>query len=282
MSRKGVVALASALSVLIAAIFFFYIRADVWFSVEEALRPATPLRLEEVSLEKTQRLSMDELAARKDVRVSATMMLVNASHPLPEGYDAELEEYNGAQMHPLMVDSYIAMRDRVLELTDVRIYVSSDYRTRKEQEEILASSPEGVAAGVGCSEHEAGLALDLYAPYYAGESFLRSSAGRSVNRICADYGFVIRYPKGKEAVTGISYEPWHVRYVGAPHARLMHASRLTLEEYVEALPPERMLRAGDYLILRTAMEEISMPLSWEECVISPDNTGYWIVTVKIS
>ena len=50
-----------------------------------------------------------------------------------------------------------------------------------------------------------------------------------------DYGFILRYPAGKEPVTGISHEPWHFRYVGVPHARLMVRLGLTLEEYVDLL-----------------------------------------------
>ena len=208
------------------------------------------------------------------------MMLVNSTHPLPDGYEAELEEYGGALMHPLMVDSYVALKAAVAEKTGIKIYVSSDYRTREEQEEILAESEDGIAAQVGCSEHEAGLALDVYAPYFAGEDFLKSEAGREVNRICHEYGFVIRYPRNKTDVTGISFEPWHLRYVGAPHAANMATSGLVLEEYVECFAPETWYRSGEYMILRTAKDTVVMPSDWTECIVSPDNTGYTLITVK--
>lgn len=51
--------------------------------------------------------------------------------------------------------------------------------------------------------------------------------------ICADYGFILRYPKDKEEVTGVSYEPWHFRYVGYPLSRKIMSQKLTLEEYLE-------------------------------------------------
>ena len=54
-------------------------------------------------------------------------------------------------------------------------------------------------------------------------------------RRAADFGFILRYPKGKEDVTGIGYEPWHFRYVGWPHAKLMEERHLVLEEYLEWL-----------------------------------------------
>ena len=281
MRRKRIIALAVALSVLIGTVFFFYIRADVWFHIEESFRLPSELALERAVLADTEEWKLNELSKHGDVTVSDTLMLVNRQHPLPRNFEPLLEEYNGARMHPLMVDSYVSLRDRVEELTDVRIYVSSDYRTREEQEEILAQTPDGIAAEVGCSEHEAGLALDVYAPYYAGESFLCSPAGRSVNRICSDFGFIIRYPRDKEAVTGISYEPWHLRYVGAPHAGLMTEAELTLEEYVEALTPETWFSYGAYLILRTASDSVELPREWESCEISPDNTGYTVITLRV-
>ncbi len=282
MARRKIIALAIALSLFISSIFFFYIRADVWFYIEESLRIPSRLDLKVTeAIGETRLWTIDELREWEDVTYSTVLMLVNKEHPLADEYEALLEEYNGARMHPLMVKPYVALRDRVEALTDVRIYVSSDYRTREEQEEILASSPDGVAAGVGCSEHEAGLALDLYAPYYAGESFLRSPAGRSVNRICSEYGYIIRYPRDKEEVTGIAYEPWHLRYVGAPHASLMTEARLTLEEYVEALTPEVWFLHGEYRILRTSQSVFALPTGWETCEISPDNTGHCIITLRM-
>ena len=220
-------------------------------------------------------------SADERVTTSALLMLVNAAHPLPKGYEAQLTEYNGARMHPLMVEQYIALRDAVQAKTGVHIYVSSDFRTSEEQEQIIAESEAGIAAPVGCSEHEAGFALDVYAPYFAGKEFLRSPAGREVNRICAEYGFVIRYQKDKTAITGISYEPWHLRYVGAPHAKIMTQSGLCYEEYVDYLTPEVWFSHGDYLILRTAAQSLTLPNEWQSCHISPDNTGYYIITLKI-
>ena len=175
--------------------------------------------------------TMEELMAA-GATASYSLMLVNDSHPLPTDFTPDLVEYNGARMHPLMLEGYIAMRDAVQDKTGVRIYVASDYRTAEEQRELYETSGDKIAALVGCSEHEAGLALDVYAPYFDGEDFLRSRAGRRVNSVCAGYGYIIRYPKGKESVTGIDYEPWHLRYVGAPHAAIMSDAGITLEEYI--------------------------------------------------
>lgn len=220
----------------------------------------------------------------KDERVTKdnTLILVNLDHPLPEGYEADLEEYNGAQMHPLMVQNYIAMRDAVQKKTGIRIYVSSDYRTAEKQAELLEYYGPNRAAPVGCSEHEAGLSLDVYASQYASYEFLNSPAGRMVNRICHEYGFVIRYEADKTEVTGFDYEPWHLRYVGAPHAELIAKSGLAYEEYIASITPETWYAYENYRILRTNnIEEITLPMNFISCHISPDNTGHYIVTVEL-
>ena len=223
-----------------------------------------------------------ELISTEGVIASDVMRLVNSDYPLPIGYEPMLVEYNGAKMHPLMRDSYIALRDTVQAETGVRIYVASDYRTPEEQADIMASAAPGIAAQVGSSEHEAGLALDVYAPYFDGMKFLRSRAGRTVNSTCHEYGFIVRYPYGKESVTGISYEPWHLRYVGAPHAELISQSGLTMEEYFDALDPNVWYAYEHYLIARLAPEELNLPNGWTSCEISPDNMGYYIVTLSFS
>lgn len=226
--------------------------------------------------------TMQEWLEDKRVTFDQTLLLVNFNHPLPDDYVADIEEYNGAKMHPSMIDSYIALRDQVQEKTEIRIYVSSDFRTAEKQASLLEIYGPDRAAPVGCSEHEAGLALDVYAPNHASYAFLRSPAGREVNRICHEYGFIIRYEADKTDITRIDYEPWHLRYVGAPHAELIANSGLAYEEYIEAIKQETWYSYENYLILRTAnAEELTLPTSFTSCHISPDNTGYYIVTIEL-
>lgn len=266
--------------VLLSAVGVVVYHGEWWYPVGLRLRryDAPALTVTQPTGE-TRQWTLQDLTAQENVTLSYNLMLVNASHPLPEGYVAELIEYNGAKMHPLMQDPYIALRDDVQAATGVRIYVASDYRTREEQEAILASSDAGIAAPIGCSEHEAGLALDVYAPYFGGKNFLRSRAGRMVNEVCEQYGYIIRYPADKTEITGISYEPWHIRYVGAPHATVIMDSGLTLEEYIDLLQPNVWYASGEYLISRRSPDAIDLPDGWSHCDISPDNTGYYIVTL---
>jgi len=127
------------------------------------------------------------------------------------------------------------------------IALVSGWRGHDEQVKIYNDSLEANGAEFtskyvavpGHSEHQTGLAVDLaleqpdidfirpYFPYTGVCGNLRSKAGR--------FGLIERYPKGKEEITGISHEPWHFRYVGAPHASIMEETGDVLEEYHEKL-----------------------------------------------
>ena len=93
----------------------------------------------------------------------------------------------------------------------------------------------------GTSEHHTGLAVDVvssdYYYYYSDleQDFETFEEFQWLITHCADYGFVLRYPKDKEDVTNIVYEPWHYRYVGVENAKRMMAENLCLEEYVQTL-----------------------------------------------
>lgn len=278
--RYRVLLILLAAVVVITAVAVVYLHGEWWYPVVSAMHIVPDLELETAD-GATVEWTLDKLLADGRVTLSNNLLLVNASHPLPEGYVAELVEYNGAKMHPLMLDPYISLRDDVQAKTGVRIYVASDYRTPEEQAAILAQEGNATAAQVGCSEHEAGLALDVYAPYCGGINFLRSPAGRMVNKICGDYGFILRYPKGKEDITGIDYEPWHIRYVGQPHARLIIEHGLTLEEYINTLEIGTWYACGDYRFARLSPDALMLPEAFAQCDISPDNTGCYIVTVKM-
>ena len=253
------------------------------FSMLRQSQEHEPLALTPVvSVGATETKSMEEWLQDGRLTIDQTLILVNLDNPLPQGYEADLQEYNGAYMHPSMVENYIALRDTVQEKTGIRIYVSSDFRTAEKQAELLEFYGPDRAAPVGCSEHEAGLALDVYAPKHTSYEFLNSPAGREVNRICHEFGFIIRYEIDKTEVTGFDYEPWHLRYVGAPHAELIAESGLAYEEYLKAITPEVWYSYQNYRILRTAnTEDITLPASFTSCHISPDNTGYYIITIEL-
>ena len=278
---KRWIAIGLLICVLFCSVCVLCARGDWLFYIAEICRIYPDVALTEVETVGTEwRLS--DLMQAPNVSVANTLMLVNSTHPLPEDYEAVIEDYNDAEMHPLMIDAYVALRDTVEKNTGVRLRVSDDYRTKEEQSAILAEKGGDIAAAVGCSEHEAGLALDVYVKGYGGLAFLHSYAGREVNRICGDYGYIIRYPLLGEDLTGITFEPWHLRYVGLPHSAIIENAGLTLEEYIAVLTPDVWFAHEEYRILRTASETVTLPDGWQSCHVSEDNTGHWIITLKMS
>ncbi len=85
-----------------------------------------------------------------------------------------------------------------------------------------------VSARAGHSEHQTGLAVDIND---LEETFADTLEGRWLSENAYRYGYILRYPKGKEAITGYAYEPWHYRYIGIELARQLHQSGLTYDEY---------------------------------------------------
>lgn len=172
-------------------------------------------------------------------------ILVNADHPLPIDHaPAELVNlYDQKQRAFDLASSDILLEKQVFEAMD-RMFVrarkdgvsgfiiTSGYRTRERQREIYAESPAGIAALPGTSEHETGLAFDVTAMRGDG-GFETTKQFDWLEKNCWSYGFILRYPADKEHITGISYEPWHYRYVGVDAALQMRNLNLTLEEYLE-------------------------------------------------
>lgn len=147
--------------------------------------------------------------------------------------------------HVLLLRRPVALLSKLMDELNgwAQITAVSGWRSRGEQEEIFAKSlrengaifTEQFVAKPGHSEHQTGLAIDLGQkqrnldfirpdfPYYGICQMFREKA--------AHFGFIERYPAGKEKSTGIAHEPWHFRYVGTPHATVMTQLGLTLEEY---------------------------------------------------
>ncbi|MFW5999757.1 MAG: M15 family metallopeptidase [Halanaerobiaceae bacterium] len=108
------------------------------------------------------------------------------------------------------------------------IYFAKVVREGQEKADMFSARP-------GHSEHQTGLAIDLSGPgvdYTLSQKFALTKEGSWLQENADDFGFVIRYPRGKEEITGFQYEPWHLRYVGQEHARTITEYNLTLEEYL--------------------------------------------------
>lgn len=283
--RISVILLLSVLTVaLVLTTLFFAIRSDFRFLVGEKLSGL--FRSAEGSLVSgdCDEYTLDELREMENVLFDDSLFLVNREFMLSESYKPTIVSYKDVSMSESMVDPYAALAEEVYTRFGTKLYIRSSYRTPEEQAEIVDTTASDVAAAVGASEHQTGLALDVYVKGYAGSNFIRCDAGRFVNQECWRYGLIIRYPHGKTDITGITYEPWHIRYVGAPHAELIYKNSLTLEEYItEFLPVDRFLSYGEYQISRQKNKDaLQIPAGADSIVISPDNTGYYIVTAHMA
>ena len=224
---------------------------------------------------------------RDDPRVTenASLMLINPEHLLSADYQPTLEALPDSDMlaDPQLCLAFAALAADCEERTGAaqKLIVTSAYRTREEQEAAISEEGER-AQSLDASEHQAGLALDLCVRYYGGRSFLKTDAGRYVNSNAAEYGLIMRYPYWGRSETGISFEPWHVRYVGKPHAVLISENRLTLEGYISLLTPGLYFVSGEYLITRQSADAaFLLPDGFASAEISPDNTGYYIITARL-
>lgn len=118
----------------------------------------------------------------------------------------------------------------------IDLYSVSPYRSYTTQERLYEgyASSDGYeladtySARPGFSEHQTGLALDIN---LVDESFANTKEAKWLNTNAYKYGFILRYPKGKEYITGYQYEPWHFRYVGIDAAKYIYEHDITYEEY---------------------------------------------------
>ncbi len=237
---------------------------------------------------------------RDEVR-RGELRLVSAAHPLinkdagplcPLGWMGDervkLAAQPAAMLRQLLASCGLAGRVKPV----------SGYRNEAEQrdifEEELRSKGEAFTrryvALPGCSEHHTGLAIDL--GRNSSHDFVRPSLPYSglfgyMRSMMPQFGFVERYPKGKTEWTGIAWEPWHFRYVGRPHALLMHEAGWTLEEYLGEVRRhesyEEALVAGDARIFHcrfAAKEQLHSEIpAGLRYSVSGDNIDGVVVTV---
>lgn len=240
------------------------------------------IRLEAVKPVTTQ-IALDELTAENGYTINQSLMLINTEFMLDEGFRADTGEYKdtGVYMNQCMIESFSRLSEAVTENAKDRLYVTSTVRSEKEQQELYNEDPD-TATLPGASEHQVGLAADVYVKNFAGETFLESEAGQFVNTHCQEYGFIIRYPHYGAKDTGIRFEPWHIRYVGLPHSNIIYNNKLTLEEYIFSLEEDAFYRTDNYIITRQKPKNgsITLPLNCKNYVISQDNTGCYIITAE--
>lgn len=227
------------------------------------------------------------------------LLVINRDHPLRPGGQGELVRADSRYPEILMERRAARLLAACIQSVGGggTIVPVSGWRSRAEQQaiwdETLAESGEAFTrqyvALPGCSEHQSGLAIDLGKAAghidFIRPAFPYDGICGAFRRAAANYGFIERYRAGKEPVTGIAPEPWHFRYLGVPHAQLLEARGLCLEEYPGLLrqgPLECALpggRAARVSYVPCAGAETALQLPEGCCQISGDNIDGFILTV---
>lgn len=204
-------------------------------------------------------LENSDSSAPQPVDVSSTtntddwrMILANKNTPLPEGYQPELKTLTDShlQMQTEAAEAFDQMR-AAANATGLHLMACSTYRPIERQTELFNAEIEKwkakgytqeqatekaatVVMVPGCSEHNTGLAVDVgsITNQRIEVDFENEPEFKWLQEHAAEYGFILRYPKDKQAITGVTYEPWHYRYVGVENAKKIQESGLTLEEYL--------------------------------------------------
>ncbi|MFJ2046970.1 M15 family metallopeptidase [Paenibacillus marchantiae] len=184
----------------------------------------------------------------------AMTVIVNKQRSLPEGYEPDdLVEpnvpfsFDGPHEKRHMRKEAAEALEKLFagaKADDIELRAVSGYRSYQRQVSIYNNNvktkgkeyTDRVSSVPGHSEHQTGLAIDVSSPSVGNaieEVFGTSKEGQWLAEHAAEYGFIIRYPKGEEGITGYVYEPWHIRYVGTDLAPDVVKSGLTLEEYFD-------------------------------------------------
>ncbi|MDF2699880.1 MAG: D-alanyl-D-alanine carboxypeptidase [Haloplasmataceae bacterium] len=186
------------------------------------------------------------------INVDNNLMLVNKNYYLKDDYvpkDLVFPEKLNLLIPQETTRNFVKQEtyDALFELFEaakkkgIYLYLSNGYRSYEKQDRIYnqyiieGSDADRYSARAGHSEHQTGYAVDLTAKsveFLLIEEFAQTNEGKFLQGNAYKYGFIIRYPKDKEHLTGYNYEPWHIRYVGSQVAEIITKQNLTLEEYL--------------------------------------------------
>ena len=179
-------------------------------------------------------------------------VLVNKENKIKDSYfdkynliSTKNEENDDIQVEEEAYNKFLLLKEFLKEL-NIYIDIEDSYRSIDRQVELYKYYLENngqdycnnYVAVPGYSEHHTGLAIDLMLKvnneYLRDDMELLNSKDefKEIHKVLHKYGFILRYPDGKESITGYNYEPWHIRYVGKLPAKVFYENNLTLEEYL--------------------------------------------------
>ena len=182
---------------------------------------------------------------KKTDLTKGNLMLINKFNYVDEDYEIDNVEkissryaYDDNWSNKEMMEKYKKMFNDAEE-QNLDLIITSGFRKYSEQEEIYEEYKEvngeeyanNYAAKPGFSEHQTGYAFDIITPGATMENFEETEEFKWLKQNAHKYGFIMRYPKGKEKITGYKYEPWHYRYVGTEVAQKIKNENITFDEY---------------------------------------------------
>lgn len=205
----------------------------------------------------TMMISTSLTAAAPQNDVSGLLFLQNRQWRVSEYYEPETVKADvPGQLQDMRADAAAALEEMFAACKadiGVTLKAVSGYRSYQRQATIYQNKLDRVktqekadqyVARPGASEHQLALAMDVGQKsddVNLTSSFGKTRGGKWVAEHCWEYGFILRYQEGWEDVTGYSYEPWHVRYVGKENAKLIHEADMPMETYLLMLREEALL-----------------------------------------
>ncbi|WP_405099777.1 D-alanyl-D-alanine carboxypeptidase family protein [Oceanobacillus sp. FSL H7-0719] len=275
--------------IVLLGIAFFAIRP---FIISEIDIKETGISLDAKDTEETKTLEVSVEEIRK-----GNLLLINHEHAVLES--SITTDVVHLQMEDELTEGYHLLDDEIYLSEEIAhkfsemiaaagkdglngFTVNSGYRGFGVQSELYEGMGAGRAMPAGHSEHHLGLALDVGSQEM---KMAEAPEGKWIEKNAWEYGFILRYPLHKTEITGIQYEPWHIRYVGLPHSAIMQEKDFVLEEYLDYLKEEKRIKVTInqkkytityYPLTQTKLIEVPRNMDYD---ISGNNMDGIIMTV---
>lgn len=238
--------------------------------------------------------SFQTIEIKKELVFQGNLLLVNNEYPIhQESIKSDVVNlFTHKELKKLLNSEIYLSEDVAREFSEMiaaaekegvrHFSINSGFRDLDEQHALYQEMGSDYALPAGHSEHNLGLSLDVGSTQMKMDE---AHEGKWLEKNAWKYGFIIRYPKDKTAITGIQYEPWHIRYVGLPHSVIMEEKNFVLEEYLEFLKEQKSIsttihgekyEVSYYPVTKDTTIHVPSNLHWE---ISGNNMDGVIVTV---
>lgn len=262
---KRVILTATILAVAIplgacAVLLYLNYRTDAAsaHAIEEIAQMQIEIREAGEQIEETKEAMEDLLKVELDEKEPSALpwnlILVNEMNPLPEEFEVELVKFGGGKQVDARIEEPLEAMFAAMREEGLQPMVCSGYRSLTKQKSLFEASVakyrrKGLTyeeayyktktrqAVPGASEHHTGLAVDIVGKSHQSLNASQANTKEAIwlAQHCAEYGFILRYPKEAFEITGREYESWHFRYVGKEAASYIMKHGITLEEYIEKI-----------------------------------------------